>query len=154
MRRRVSHVVRLHRPQVYGTASEDMDSLTFATPKLIRNLMKPATQTVPINEYDYDKARLPGAAPAAGTCVHCSADCPGRPRAAFTRVPGQVLEGLKLTSDQFVDLCILCGCDYLGTIKGAHPGGHASRAGLAKSHVHVLTLARPSQASAARGRWA
>ncbi|KAK9823030.1 hypothetical protein WJX81_001004 [Elliptochloris bilobata] len=69
---------------VYGTASEDMDSLTFATPKLIRNLMKPVTQNVPINEYDYDK----------------------------------VLEGLKLTPDQFVDLCILCGCDYLGTIKG------------------------------------
>ena len=43
--------------QVYGTASEDMDSLTFATPKLIRNLMKPVTQSVPINEYDYDKAR-------------------------------------------------------------------------------------------------
>ena len=30
----------------------------------------------------------------------------------------QVLEGLSLTSDQFVDLCILCGCDYCGTIKG------------------------------------
>ena len=30
----------------------------------------------------------------------------------------QVLEGLKLTADQFVDLCILCGCDYVGTIKG------------------------------------
>ncbi len=33
-----------------------------------------------------------------------------------------MLEGLKLTPDQFVDLCILCGCDYLGTIKGARPG--------------------------------
>lgn len=31
--------------------------MTFATPKLIRNLMKPQTQNVPINEYDYDKAR-------------------------------------------------------------------------------------------------
>ena len=41
---------------MYGTASEDMDSLTFATPRLIRNLMKPVTQSVPINEYDYDKA--------------------------------------------------------------------------------------------------
>lgn len=41
--------------QVYGIASEDMDSLTFATPKLIRNLMKPQTQNLPINEYDYDK---------------------------------------------------------------------------------------------------
>jgi len=28
-----------------------------------------------------------------------------------------VLEGLKLTADQFVDLCILCGCDYCGSIK-------------------------------------
>lgn len=33
----------------------------------------------------------------------------------------QVLEGLNLTSDQFVDLCILCGCDYCGTIKGMVP---------------------------------
>ena len=41
--------------QVYGIASEDMDSLTFATPKLVRNLMKPQTQNLPINEYDYDK---------------------------------------------------------------------------------------------------
>ena len=31
----------------------------------------------------------------------------------------QVLEGLGLTQDQFIDLCILCGCDYCGTIKGA-----------------------------------
>jgi flap endonuclease-1 len=35
----------------------------------------------------------------------------------------QVIEGLELTPDQFVDLCILCGCDYCGTIKGAHPDG-------------------------------
>ena len=33
----------------------------------------------------------------------------------------QVLEGLGLTPDQFVDLCILCGCDYCGTIKGILP---------------------------------
>ena len=30
----------------------------------------------------------------------------------------KVLEGLKLTVDQFVDLCILCGRDYCGSIKG------------------------------------
>ena len=41
--------------QVFGIASEDMDSLTFATPILIRNLMKPQSQNQPINEYDYDK---------------------------------------------------------------------------------------------------
>jgi flap endonuclease-1 len=30
----------------------------------------------------------------------------------------QVLEGLQLNMTQFVDLCILCGCDFAGTIKG------------------------------------
>lgn len=30
----------------------------------------------------------------------------------------QVLEGLKLTMDQFIDLCILCGCDYCDSIRG------------------------------------
>ena len=70
--------------QVYGIATEDMDALTFATPRLVRNLCTPVAQKVPINEYDYDK----------------------------------VLEGLKLTQDQFIDFCILCGCDYCGSIKG------------------------------------
>ena len=42
---------------VYAMASEDMDSLTFATPRLTRNLMKPATANMPVTEYDYDKAR-------------------------------------------------------------------------------------------------
>ena len=30
----------------------------------------------------------------------------------------QVVSGLGITSDQFVDVCILCGCDYAGTIRG------------------------------------
>jgi hypothetical protein len=30
----------------------------------------------------------------------------------------QVLQELNLTMDQFVDLCILCGCDYCDTIRG------------------------------------
>jgi flap endonuclease-1 len=32
-----------------------------------------------------------------------------------------VLLGLKLTYDEFVDLCILCGCDYCNTIVGIGP---------------------------------
>lgn len=70
--------------QVYAIATEDMDALTFATPRLIRHLCAAQSAKLPIEEYDYDK----------------------------------VLEGLKLTADQFVDLCILCGCDYCGSIKG------------------------------------
>lgn len=30
----------------------------------------------------------------------------------------QVLEELNLTMDQFIDLCILSGCDYCDSIKG------------------------------------
>lgn len=32
-----------------------MDALTFATPRLIRNLMAAASQKLPINVYEYDK---------------------------------------------------------------------------------------------------
>ncbi|CAH8653722.1 unnamed protein product [Heterobilharzia americana] len=32
-----------------------------------------------------------------------------------------VLEGLGLTMDQFIDLCILLGCDYVDTIRGIGP---------------------------------
>ncbi len=30
----------------------------------------------------------------------------------------QVLQGLELTMAQFIDMCMLCGCDYLEPIKG------------------------------------
>eukprot|EP01054_Gregarina_sp_Poly1_P007000 Gregarina_sp_Poly_1__6999@NODE_380_length_9076_cov_204_162726_g313_i0_p3_GENE_NODE_380_length_9076_cov_204_162726_g313_i0NODE_380_length_9076_cov_204_162726_g313_i0_p3_ORF_typecomplete_len386_score70_28XPG_I/PF00867_18/1_7e30XPG_N/PF00752_17/2_8e26XPG_I_2/PF12813_7/3_7e055_3_exonuc/PF01367_20/0_000245_3_exonuc_N/PF02739_16/0_011_NODE_380_length_9076_cov_204_162726_g313_i048015958 len=33
----------------------------------------------------------------------------------------KILEKLKLTMEQFVDFCILCGCDYCDTIKGIGP---------------------------------
>jgi flap endonuclease-1 len=33
----------------------------------------------------------------------------------------KVLSSLKLTYDEFIDFCILCGCDYCETIKGIGP---------------------------------
>ena len=72
---------------VHGAATEDMDTLTFACPRLIRNLMAPASQKKDIAEYDFDK----------------------------------VLKGLDLDYDQFIDLCILCGCDYTDSIRGIGP---------------------------------
>ena len=41
--------------QVYGISTEDMDSLTFGTPKLIRHLMAPASQKTPATEFDYQQ---------------------------------------------------------------------------------------------------
>ena len=31
------------------------------------------------------------------------------------------LEGLKLTEEEFIDMCILCGCDYSSKIEGIGP---------------------------------
>jgi len=33
----------------------------------------------------------------------------------------KMMSGLGLTREQFVDLCILCGCDYAGSIRGVGP---------------------------------
>lgn len=41
--------------KVWGISTEDMDALTFATPRLIRNLMAAVGQKLPINVYEYDK---------------------------------------------------------------------------------------------------
>lgn len=75
--------------KVYATATEDMDALTFRTPKLIRRLTfsQSSKDPKPILEIDFEA----------------------------------VLRGLALTYDQFVDMCILCGCDYCSTIKGIGP---------------------------------
>ena len=33
----------------------------------------------------------------------------------------KALAGLELTTDEFIDFCILCGCDYCDTIRGIGP---------------------------------
>ncbi|GHP07756.1 elongation of fatty acids protein 2 [Pycnococcus provasolii] len=73
--------------KAFAVATEDMDSLTFGAPKLVRNLMTPASSKLPIHEYEYEK----------------------------------ILSELELTPDQFIDVCILCGCDYLDQIRGIGP---------------------------------
>lgn len=70
--------------KVYAAASEDMDTLTFDAPVLLRHLTFSEQRKEPILEIHLDK----------------------------------VLEGLEMEREQFVDLCILLGCDYLDPIKG------------------------------------
>lgn len=69
---------------VYGVATEDMDALTFGTPRLLRHLTFSGARKEPIVEIDL----------------------------------ALVLQGLNLTMDQFIDLCILCGCDYVSARAG------------------------------------
>jgi flap endonuclease-1 len=73
--------------KVYAAASEDMDTLTFDTPVLLRHLTFSEQRKEPIQEIHLDR----------------------------------VLEGLDMKREQFIDLCILLGCDYLDPIKGIGP---------------------------------
>lgn len=72
---------------MFAAGSEDMDTLTFRAPVLLRHLTFSEARKMPISEIFLDR----------------------------------VLEGLELTMDQFIDLCILLGCDYCDSIKGIGP---------------------------------
>ncbi|KKY27338.1 putative dna-repair protein rad2 [Phaeomoniella chlamydospora] len=73
--------------KVYAAASEDMDTLTFSAPILLRHLTFSEQRKEPIQEIFLDKA----------------------------------LEGLAMDQKQFIDLCILLGCDYLDPIPKVGP---------------------------------
>jgi flap endonuclease-1 len=73
--------------QVYATATEDMDALTFATPVLVRKMTFANQSKSMVQTMNYAKA----------------------------------IEGLGLTHDEFVDLCIMLGCDYCDSIRGIGP---------------------------------
>jgi len=73
--------------KVYAAASEDMDTLCFNSPILLRHLTFSEQRKEPIQEIFLDK----------------------------------VLEGLAMDRAQFIDLCILLGCDYLDPVKGVGP---------------------------------
>lgn len=73
--------------QVYAAASDDMDTLCFDTPILLKKLMLSEQKKEPVQEIDLQKA----------------------------------LEGLSFDRDQFIDLCILLGCDYCDTIPKVGP---------------------------------
>ena len=73
--------------KVYAAASEDMDTLTFDSPVLLRHLTFSEQRKEPIQEIHLDR----------------------------------VLEGLEMDRDQFIDLCILLGCDYVDPVKGIGP---------------------------------
>lgn len=73
--------------KVYGAGSEDMDTLTFNSPILLRHLTFSEAKKAPISEIDLKV----------------------------------VLSELEFTMDQFIELCLLLGCDYLEPGKGIGP---------------------------------
>lgn len=89
--------------KVYAAASEDMDTLTFGTPILLRYLTAMESKGLPITEID-------------------------------SKI---VLASLELTHDEFIDMCILIGCDYLDSIKGIGP---TTAYDLIKKHKNIETI--------------
>ncbi|CCD26403.1 multifunctional nuclease RAD27 NDAI_0H02290 [Naumovozyma dairenensis CBS 421] len=73
--------------KVYAAASEDMDTLCYRTPYLLRHLTFSEAKKEPIQEINTE----------------------------------QVLQGLELTLEQFIDLGIMLGCDYCENIRGIGP---------------------------------
>lgn len=97
--------------KVWAVASEDMDALTFRAPILVRC------------------ARLPRHAWTRPPPAHLLSAAQLR-RLTFSearKMPvlqihyDQAVEGLGLTYDEFVDMCILCGCDYVPSVRGIGP---------------------------------
>ena len=73
--------------KVYAAASEDMDTLCFDSPILLRHLTFSEQKKEPILEIHLDR----------------------------------VLDGLAMDRKQFIDLCILLGCDYVDPIPKVGP---------------------------------
>ncbi|WVR04460.1 flap endonuclease 1 [Kwoniella sp. DSM 27419] len=73
--------------KVYAAGSEDMDTLTFHSPILLRHLTFSEAKKMPISEINLEVA----------------------------------LQDLEMSMDQFIELCILLGCDYLEPCKGIGP---------------------------------
>jgi flap endonuclease-1 len=89
--------------KVYAAASEDMDTLCFDSPILLRHLTFSEQRKEPIQEIHLDKVL-------AGLNME--------------RKQVSLLSKIKPTGsdgEQFVDLCILLGCDYLDPIPKVGP---------------------------------
>lgn len=87
----------------YAVGSEDLDTLTFAAPILMRHLTFSEARKMPITEFSLSA----------------------------------VLEGMELTMDMFIDLCILLGCDYCESIKGIGP---KKALDLIREHKNIETI--------------
>lgn len=81
-----------------------MDTLTFNTPILLRHLTFSEARKEPILEVTLERA-LEG----------LEMDLP------TVRINSQLVKARLIISHQFVELCILLGCDYLEPIKGVGP---------------------------------
>jgi flap endonuclease-1 len=60
-----------------------------------------------------------------------------------------MLKGLEMTYDEFVDLCILCGCDYTTRIEGVGP---VTAFKLIKEHTNLEGILEHFESSKSKGK--
>lgn len=53
--------------------------------------------------------------------MYCCADSTAKKEPIIQIELNQVLEGFGMSQEEFIDLCILCGCDYTTNIPGIGP---------------------------------
>ncbi|CAO3633000.1 unnamed protein product [Mucor hiemalis] len=105
--------------KVFAAASEDMDTLTFKTPRMMRHLTFSEARKLPIDEIDLDK----------------------------------VLEGFGFDMTQFIDLCIMMGCDYTETIRSIGPKTAYNLISKHKTIEEVLKNLTPKQKEGVPENW-
>lgn len=103
--------------KVWATATEDADALTFGATRLIRNLT-------------FTEKKTPHTAAGGGGGKGSSSTSGGGGGILVIDLP-TLLEELQFSQAQFVDFCILCGCDYCGTVRGV---GAKTAYGLIRDH--------------------
>lgn len=120
---------------VYAAVSEDMDLLTFGAERMLKNLFDTETARAAATS-SAAKAKREGAAAAdaggsgagAGSSAAAAASTPrraegGKPekKPVYEISLPTVLQQLDLSMPQFIDLCLLCGCDYLPPLPKVGP---------------------------------
>jgi len=80
--------------KAYATATEDMDALTFGIIMNPKQALKFLGTKYLLRGFNNKKEPI----------IEISYE--------------DMLQELEMTYDEFIDLCILCGCDYLETIDG------------------------------------
>lgn len=112
--------------KVYATATEDMDALTFGTNILLRHLTFSEARKMPVQEFFYDKILQE-----MDFTKEQVRKYPPDMRKQSTRlkiIPIIINDQMDLKIRfvwflplQFIDLCILLGCDYCESIRGIGP---------------------------------
>lgn len=96
--------------KVFATATEDMDALTFGCNVLLRRLTFSEARKLPVQEIHFDKVL-------AGLELNHNEVC-----ISIVLIYNWFINFSKVTYNlQFIDLCIMLGCDYTNSIKGVGP---------------------------------